>query len=169
MPIPALSAAPGCSKRSGRPSSRTRPSSGAWMPASSLPSVLLPAPFSPQRAWHEPASTSKLTPSSATTPGKRLPTPSKRISGGMSGRELLCELHVLVGHVGEAPVPELLGPGPEVVLGDADELHRDHLGDLLLEDDLVHDRLDALVAPEVRALGEEDRSQPLLDVGQLGG
>ncbi len=35
-----------------------------------LPSVLLPAPFSPMSAWQLPRSTSKLTPSSASTPGK---------------------------------------------------------------------------------------------------
>src|SRR5262245_38764784 len=34
-------------------------------------SVLLPAPFSPSRAWTSPAAASKSTPSFARTPGKR--------------------------------------------------------------------------------------------------
>src|SRR5437016_14205528 len=42
------------------------------MPARILPSVLLPAPFSPTSAWQLPRSTSKLTSSRARTPGKCL-------------------------------------------------------------------------------------------------
>src|SRR5438552_2464229 len=38
-------------------------------------SVDLPAPFSPSTTWTSPARTSRSTPSSATTPGKRLLTP----------------------------------------------------------------------------------------------
>src|SRR6266511_3102066 len=41
------------------------------MPARILPSVLLPAPFSPMSAWQLPRSTSKVTASSANTPGNR--------------------------------------------------------------------------------------------------
>ena len=51
------------------------------MPASSFPSVLFPAPFSPQSAWHEPEAIAKVTPSSATTPGKRLLTCRKLTIG----------------------------------------------------------------------------------------
>src|SRR5216110_915823 len=50
------------------------PSSGVQIPARILPSVLLPAPFSPISAWRLPRSTSMLTRSSASTPGKRLVT-----------------------------------------------------------------------------------------------
>ena len=57
------------------------PSSGTAMPASTRPSVLLPAPFSPQIACTSPAATSKLTSFSATTPGKRTVTPAKRRAG----------------------------------------------------------------------------------------
>src|SRR5947207_4175402 len=42
------------------------------MPARILPSVLLPAPFSPRSAWQPARSTWKPTRSSASTPGKRL-------------------------------------------------------------------------------------------------
>jgi len=52
------------------------------MPASSLPNVLLPAPFSPHRAWQEPAAMSNETWSSATTPGNRFVTLSNRTAGG---------------------------------------------------------------------------------------
>ena len=81
-PRPAASASVGLSRRTGFPSNSTRPSSGAWMPARSLPSVLLPAPFSPQRAWHDPAAMSNETWSSATTPGNRFVTLSNRTAGG---------------------------------------------------------------------------------------
>src|SRR5579862_7069462 len=37
--------------------------------------VLLPAPFSPSRAWTSPTPASKSTPSFATTPGKRFTIP----------------------------------------------------------------------------------------------
>jgi len=38
-------------------------------------SVVLPAPFSPSRAWTSPGATSKETSSFASTPGKRLVIP----------------------------------------------------------------------------------------------
>src|SRR5205085_2318648 len=60
---------------------RRRTSIGASIPASSLPSVLLPAPFSPHSAWHDPRRTSKLTSSRARAPGKRLLTWRKLTSG----------------------------------------------------------------------------------------
>ena len=44
--------------------------------------MLLPAPFSPQRAWHDPAAISNETWSSATTPGNRFVTVSNRTAGG---------------------------------------------------------------------------------------
>src|SRR5207302_7800772 len=47
------------------------PLSACSNPQRILPSVLLPAPFSPQMAWHEPAATVKLTFDSAVTPGNR--------------------------------------------------------------------------------------------------
>ena len=45
---------------------------GRWAPYSVFISVDLPAPFSPTMAWIVPARTLRLTPSLATTPGKRL-------------------------------------------------------------------------------------------------
>src|SRR3990170_7089308 len=50
-------------------------------------SVLLPAPFSPRRAWISPTRRSKSTPSLATTPGKRLTIP--RISTASGGAATL--------------------------------------------------------------------------------
>src|SRR6185436_17238130 len=140
MPTPAARASRGPAKWTGRPSSTTRPASGAWSPARILPSVLLPAPFSPQRAWHDPRRTSKLTPSSASTPGKALLTRSKRRIG--SSTRVLRQVEVLLGHVGEAPVLELPRPLAQVVLRDPHQLHRDDHGHVLLQEDLVHDLLD---------------------------
>src|SRR5580765_1353121 len=131
-------------------------------PASSLPSVLLPAPFSPHSAWQLPAATSKLTPSSASTPGNRLVTPSKRRKLTRSRRHVTSfELQVFLGHVAEAPLAELARPGAEVLLGDAHELHGDGVGDRLSEHHVIDDDLDALVAPQVRRLREQHGGQPL--------
>src|SRR6185437_9345166 len=105
------------------------------MPATNFPSVLLPAPFSPQSAWHDPRAMSKLTSSSACTPGKRLPTFRKEMIGASS--KPLLQLEVFLGDVGEAPLAQLPRPGPEVVLGDPHRIHGDDLRNVLLEDDLV--------------------------------
>src|SRR4051794_29265335 len=124
------------------------------MPARIFASVLLPAPFSPHRAWHDPRRISKLTASSARTPGKRLLTPAKRTAGtgvpggsekpsrvpglfsacmAMSSRApALRHLQVLLGHVGESPLLQLPCPAPQVVLGHAHRLHGDDRGDILL-------------------------------------
>src|SRR5436190_12202792 len=47
--------------------------------------VLLPAPFSPSRAWTSPRRRSKSTPSLARTPGKRLTIPRASIARGEAG------------------------------------------------------------------------------------
>src|SRR5919206_5270423 len=52
------------------------------MPASTRMSVLLPAPFSPTRAWISPRRSTRSTASSATTPGKRFVTPRRATIGG---------------------------------------------------------------------------------------
>src|SRR5258708_6471896 len=57
------------------------PGSGQWTPETSLISVDLPDPFSPTRQWTSPAITSQSTPSSATTPPKRLDAPLRRRKG----------------------------------------------------------------------------------------
>src|SRR5215510_14584974 len=44
-------------------------------------SVVLPAPFSPRSACTSPAAASNVTPSFATTPGKRFVMPSMRTAG----------------------------------------------------------------------------------------
>ena len=75
MPTPAASASRGPANWTASPTStisavvRRR-----GCPPGSCPSVLLPAPFSPQSAWQEPGGTSKLTSSSARAPGKRFET-----------------------------------------------------------------------------------------------
>src|SRR5262249_62042048 len=48
---------------------------GRYRPVSTLPRVVLPAPFSPSRAWISPGSTSNSTRLFATTPGKRFVMP----------------------------------------------------------------------------------------------
>src|SRR6476660_8862622 len=145
------------------------PPSGCSIPASSLPSVLLPAPFSPQSAWHDPRRTSKLTSSRARAPGKRLLTLRKLTSGrsrsdvadspeladSTNGLARLLELQVFLGHVGEAPLPELARPRPERLAGDPHRIHRHDLGDVLLVEDLVDDLRDADVAPQIRRLREQ--------------
>src|SRR5215211_430811 len=51
------------------------PASGGCTPQSTFTIVLLPAPFSPRRAWISPASHENSAPSSATTPPNRLSIP----------------------------------------------------------------------------------------------
>ena len=51
------------------PSSRISPSSGRASPYRTFIRVVLPAPFSPSRAWISPGRTSRSMPSLATTPG----------------------------------------------------------------------------------------------------
>ena len=70
----------------GLPSTRMRPSSGCCMPDSMPISVDLPAPFSPSRTWTSPARMSRSTLSLATTPGKRLVTPSSTTMSRGLGR-----------------------------------------------------------------------------------
>src|SRR5688572_18195029 len=175
MPTPAASASRGLVKCTSRPCTKSRPASGVWMPARIFPSVLLPAPFSPHNAWHDPAAISSETSLSACTPGKRRVILSKRTAGSLMRcwRCVRCDargshLQVRLGHVGESPVPELPRPLPEVLLRDADEVHGDDGRDVLLGDDLVDDRVHADVAPLIHGLGEEDRCDAPLDVHELG-
>src|SRR5215471_19181581 len=57
------------------PMRRIAPESACVAPVMTLMSVDLPAPFWPMRAWISPARMSKLTSSSAATPGYRLHRP----------------------------------------------------------------------------------------------
>src|SRR6185436_8759377 len=181
MPTPAASACSGPLNETGWPKRRSWPESAEWMPARIFPSVLLPAPFSPHNAWHEPAAISSETSLSACTPGKRRVIFSKRTAGSvMRCRPCVrcapwvrCDargshLQVYLGHVGESPVPELPRPLPEVLLRDADEIHGDDGRDVFLGDDLVDDGVHAHVAPLIHGLGEEDRRDALVDVHELG-
>ena len=79
-----------------------------------------------------------------------------------SGREQL------FGDVGEAPGPQLTRPDAEVVRGDAHQLGVDVRRHRLSARDLVDDRVDADLAPQVRRLREQHRRQARLDVGELG-
>jgi hypothetical protein len=67
-PMPSVWAPWGEWIRTGRPSRRISPSSGATMPLRILSSVDLPAPFAPTSAWISAGSTSKLTPRTAWMP-----------------------------------------------------------------------------------------------------
>src|ERR1700722_20373590 len=67
------------------PSSSTRPSSGISRPASRRNSVVLPQPEGPSSAKNSPCKISSVSPATALTPEKRLPTASNRTSGGGAG------------------------------------------------------------------------------------
>ena len=64
---------------------KMRPESGASTPAIRLNSVVLPAPFGPISPVIEPPAISRLAPSTAATPPKRLETPATRIIGYTPG------------------------------------------------------------------------------------
>src|SRR4051812_21135136 len=80
--MPRACASCGWRRDTGWPSMRISPASGRWTPEIVLISVDLPAPFSPSSACTSPARTSKLTPFSARTPGKRLEMPRSSRKGG---------------------------------------------------------------------------------------
>src|SRR4051812_18293931 len=123
-----------------RPSKVSDPSSRGWTPVRTLISVDLPAPFWPIRAWTSPARTSKSTPASEWTPGKRLWIPRATRSGSvltgadhLRGRGLVEQLvlaldvlgHLLAGaHLGDGVVD--LGPEQRVALDGGVQLARDH-------------------------------------------
>src|SRR5437868_6850291 len=71
--MPASSAWRGPENRTGRSSRRISPSYSVRAPARIFIRVLLPAPFSPQRAWTSPAVAMSDTSRSARTPPKFLP------------------------------------------------------------------------------------------------
>src|SRR4051812_44070779 len=75
IPMPALIASPGSRNDTGLSSSRISPSSGWYSPNRTFMRVVLPAPFSPSRAWISPGSTVRLTSRLAITPGKRFVIP----------------------------------------------------------------------------------------------
>src|SRR5262252_6544245 len=72
-----------------RPSKRIVPASGAITPPIIIIRVDLPAPFSPMSATISPRWTSRSTSSSAVMPGKRLPMPSRLITGDKPGDDEL--------------------------------------------------------------------------------
>src|SRR5713101_2774157 len=78
---PRRCALPGSRITVSRPSRRMLPASGRCAPASTLMSVLLPAPFSPNRANTSPARNSKSTLRSACTPGNDFSMPRISSSG----------------------------------------------------------------------------------------
>src|SRR5689334_6765860 len=170
IPTPLVSASVGDANRTTAPSIDTLPASGVRIPARIFPSVLLPAPFSPQSAWHVPGAISKVTPSSAVMPGKRLVTPVMEIEAAFKGPpHVFVSRHreVLLRDVRESPVLELARPRPQVVLRDADEIHRDDLRHVLLQVHLVEDAVHRLVAPHVRRLRQEHGREAFLDVREL--
>ena len=75
MPIPAAIASAGEVNTCDLPSMRMSPSSGLYIPYSTLISVDFPAPFSPMSESTSPVFRARLTLSFATTPGKRLVIP----------------------------------------------------------------------------------------------
>src|SRR5918992_1647916 len=88
IPTPAACAACGCANETSSPSIRIVPRSGWCTPASTFISVDLPAPFSPTTAWISPASQSRLTPCSTSTPRKLLRMSRICSSGAMARSDL---------------------------------------------------------------------------------
>src|SRR2546430_17624886 len=83
-----------------RPSKRTAPESGMISPVSCPIRVLLAAPFGPMMACNSPAGMASEMPSEATTPPKRLMSPSIASSASATARTLqetvdatACEQH----------------------------------------------------------------------------
>src|SRR5262245_13860788 len=72
--MPSSRAKRGSAFASGFPTISTVPVSGRCAPVTTRMSVLLPAPFSPTRAWTSPGRRSKETSRSARTPAKDLET-----------------------------------------------------------------------------------------------
>src|SRR5690606_37163379 len=98
------------------PSKWMCPESGGISAASWLMSVVLPAPFGPMIACSSPGRTSRWMSSDATTPPKRLLTPSTLSSASVtvSPREnavdaAACEQHDNLQHRAEDPRPVFLG------------------------------------------------------------
>ena len=73
--IPRVCASSACANRRGAPFETIRPVVGLIWPLMIFISVDLPAPFSPHSACTSPRRSSKSTPSSASTPGKRFTIP----------------------------------------------------------------------------------------------
>ena len=75
MLMPRAIASDGPVRLTSVPSSRIWPASGRASPYRMFMSVVLPAPFSPSRAWISPGRTSRSIESLATTPGYRFVMP----------------------------------------------------------------------------------------------
>ncbi|OPZ65175.1 MAG: hypothetical protein BWY85_00750 [Firmicutes bacterium ADurb.Bin506] len=74
MPIPSAIASAGERIDTRSPLISISPESGRIRPVNMFISVLLPAPFSPRRAWISPRRTHRFAPLLATTPGNRFVT-----------------------------------------------------------------------------------------------
>src|SRR3954471_12893448 len=74
---------------------------------------------------------------------------------------------VLRVDVAEPPRLELPRPCAEVVFRDADEIHLHVRGNFLLIVDVIEDRPDGDVAPEIRGLREEHGGESLLYIRKL--
>src|SRR5207244_970159 len=128
----------------------TSPVSGRWIPARILPSVDLPAPFSPIKPWHSPRAMVNVTPSSAVTPPNVFVMPAKLITLFLQ------------------PLVPILAVGFDVFLGDFCQRVNDAFGRRILAlDDFVEEKLDGLVAPAVAVLRVECGNVPALDVTEL--
>ncbi len=86
MPMPAAIASPGPANCTGTSSTRICPSSGSYSPYSTFMSVLLPALFSPSRAWISPGSMTRSMWSLATRDPKTFVIPR---SSSFTGLPLL--------------------------------------------------------------------------------
>src|SRR6266498_2757347 len=95
--------------------------------------VVLPAPFSPSRAWTSPAAASKETSSFATTPGKRFVILAMRTAGGGEAPGEPAPLSFIASTGGASPIGLAgwldLRHGPDDALDEP--LHRVQVGEHL--------------------------------------
>src|SRR6185312_4321095 len=174
--MPAASASRGERGWIGRPATRTSPASRGWTPVRTLIRVLLPAHFSPIRAWTSPARAAKATPSSAVTPGNRLVMPlasrtapviESILAGGQGGGGLGLVVDPFLDHdpvrdglAGGDRVDQVeeLGPEERIAFDGAVELALGH-GDEGVVHAVDRDDDDVLARLEAGLLDRLDRAQ----------
>src|SRR5947209_6254571 len=106
--MPQCRAWSGFSGTNGWPSSSRVPASGRYAPLSTFIKVLLPAPFSPIKAWTSPGATSSDTPRSARVAPKLFLMPFRRRAAGDVMRSLQIFVQRRVDDVGHLRAVEIL-------------------------------------------------------------
>src|SRR6266571_6562805 len=149
---PRRCASPGSRMAVSLPSRRMLPASGRCAPASTLMSVLLPAPFSPSRARTSPARSSKSTPRSACTPGKDFSMPRISSRGTVEG--------VWAAAMGRTLLEQRIGVGVGLAVERGGDQHG---GGNRLAGEMFDDGADGFDADFVRELDRVGVDFPLFD------